>query len=364
MRLPKLERLAIICRQPVQYYAPLFRMMAEKRDIMVFYKPSSKDTNFDEGFQRNIAWDIPLLDGYPYEYSHNLDRISAYRPTAILIYGWAYFSHLKVMMCFHKKVTILFRGDSTLLDPSSVLRRKIKTYLLKRVYRKVDFALYVGANNKAYFEQFGLKPMQLIHARHAVDNLRFGEDKHQEAVRIRTSLGITAKDTVLLYAGKLTPKKNPELLLRAFLELAIPNVHLLVVGDGILDNVLKKAARDQQTIHFMPFQNQQRMPAIYQSCDLFCIPSCGPGETWGLAINEAMASKRAILASTKVGAAADLIGPENGLVFESGNLDDLKCKLNRLLADKQNLEKLGTASHVKIQQWSFQHQINAIYGGH
>ncbi len=114
----------------------------------------------------------------------------------------------------------------------------------------------------------------------------------------------------------------------------------------------------------MPFQNQQRMPAIYQSCDLFCIPSSGPGESWGLAINEAMASKRAILASTKVGAAADLVGPENGLVFESGNLDDLKCKLNRLLADKQNLKRLGAASRVKIQKWSFQHQINAIYGDH
>jgi len=154
-------------------------MMAEKHDIRVFYYPTSNDTNFDEGFGRNIVWDIPLLDGYPYEYSHNPQRIRAYQPTAILIYGWAYLSHLKVMMFFHKKVTILFRGDSTLLDPSSLLRMKVKQYLLKKVYRKVDFALYVGENNKAYFDWFGLKPMQLIYARHAVDNLRFGKDKNQ-----------------------------------------------------------------------------------------------------------------------------------------------------------------------------------------
>ncbi len=43
---------------------------------------------------------------------------------------------------------------------------------------------------------------------------------------------------------------------------------------------------------FLDFQNQQKMPLVYRLCDIFVLPSMGPGETWGLAVNEAMACKR------------------------------------------------------------------------
>lgn len=364
----KLERLAIISRHPVQYYAPLFRLMAQRHDIKVFYYRPRIPGNYDKGFNCRIAWDVPLLDGYSYEFTHNLKDITKYRPTAIMVYGWAYLSHLRIIMHFSKKLTLLFRGDSNLLDESGPWKRMIKTCVLKKVFSKVHHALYVGCNNKIYFQKYGLQSNQLVYVPQAVDNERFSADRQPEATRIRTAIGVREEDVLILYTGKFIPKKNPEILLRAFSALQLPGVHLLFVGAGILEQKLKQSAvlcqgkNLRAAIHFLPFQNQQRMPAIYQSCDLFCMPSKGPAETWGLAINEAMAAGKAILASSMVGSAIDLIDDGNGRIFQARNLDDLKSKLFEMLSCKAQLAQMGKASKVKIRQWTYEHQIKAIYG--
>jgi len=365
MQIPEIERLAIICQHPVQYYAPLFQLMAKQHEIKVFYASKSYENRFDIGFGRNISWDVPLLEGYAYVFSHRLKDIHDYRPTAILIYGWAYRSHFKIILHFSKRIMLLFRGDSTLLDPINRWRAILKACLLRKIYAKIDFALYVGSNNKAYFEKFGLATTQLIYAKHAVDNARFAATRRLEVAKLRASLAIADADILVLFAGKLIPKKQPELLLKAFGSLNLPAAHLLMVGDGILGETLKKNAfkfSNHHAIHFLPFQNQQRMPVIYQCCDLFCMPSAGPGETWGLAINEAMAAGKAILASDKVGGAADLIDNSNGLIFTSGNLEDLTDKLKTMLVSKRTLQIMGKGSSEKVKNWNFQHQINAIYG--
>jgi glycosyltransferase involved in cell wall biosynthesis len=52
------------------------------------------------------------------------------------------------------------------------------------------------------------------------------------------------------------------------------------------------------------------MPVAYRLADVFVLSSQGPSETWGLAINEAMACGRLVVASSKCGGATDLI--DNG----------------------------------------------------
>jgi glycosyltransferase involved in cell wall biosynthesis len=79
-----------------------------------------------------------------------------------------------------------------------------------------------------------------------------------------------------------------------------------------------------------------------------------------LAVNEAMASGKAILASNQVESATDLVDHTNGKVFESENLFDLKEKLTSLLKDKQALAKLGENSEKRIADWSIEKQVQQI----
>ena len=74
------------------------------------------------------------------------------------------------------------------------------------------------------------------------------------------------------------------------------------------------------------------MPSVYKSADVFVLPSGGPGETWGLAVNEAMAAGKPVLVSDKCGCAPDLVDDGvNGFVFKNGQVDDLKDKLERMV---------------------------------
>ena len=107
-------------------------------------------------------------------------------------------------------------------------------------------------------------------------------------------------------------------------------------------------------MHFLPFQNQSVMPAVYRLGDLFVLPSQGPGETWGLALNEAMASGRAVVASSMVGGARDLIGAGiNGWIFTAGARDQLASVLRRAYRGGQAaLRKMGAAGREASAAWS------------
>ena len=169
-------RLAIITTHPIQYYTPVFKSLHERGriSIKVFYTWGEQlAEKYDPGFGRNVKWDLPLLEGYPYQWvtntaakpgSHSykgiitpdLNRvIQAYQPDAILVFGWAYHSHLRAIRYFRNKIPVLFRGDSTLLDEKKNIKAILRSVLLKWVYRHIDGAFYVGENNKAYFKKYG-----------------------------------------------------------------------------------------------------------------------------------------------------------------------------------------------------------------
>ena len=393
-----MKSLAIIVTHPIQYYVPVYQQLAKVCKMKVFYTWGVQGAayKYDPDFQKTITWDLPLTEGYPFEFIENtakdpgshhfkgivnpelINKIKAFKPDAILVYGWAYKSHLAVMRHFKGKIPVWFRGDSTLLDQTGAMQKIFRKLFLTWVYQHIDIAFYVGKANKAYFKAFGVKEKQLVFAPHAIDNKRFSTDRSIEALQLRQKLGISANDTLILFAGKFEEKKDPTLLLQAFTapdrktdnhKLTTKNeqrttttTHLLFVGNGELEETLKTHASIQQNnIHFLDFQNQSQMPVIYQACDLFCLPSQGPGETWGLAVNEAMASGKAILVSDKVGCAESLIQEgKNGEIFKSGNLEDLSIKLRVLLANPQKLLQMGMESKKIIENWSFKQQVETI----
>lgn len=378
-----MRKLAIITTHPIQYYAPVFKLLQQraKIELMVFYTVGrQKGLNYDPGFGKAVNWDIPLLDGYPYEWVNNIaatpgsdhfkgivnpnliDKIKRWHPDAILVYGWSYHGHLKAIRYFKNRTPVYFRGDSTLLNEPSGFKKILKIIFLRWIYRHINHAFYVGKNNKAYFIKYGLTEKQLTFAPHAIDNHRFNKSRVDEARELRSSLKIKQDDILILFAGKFEPVKNVELLLSSFIDLNRQNVHLLLVGNGINEAELKAQASSSMlsgNIHFLDFKNQAYMPVIYQSADLFCLPS--KSETWGLSINEAMACEKAILASDKVGCAADLVkNGQNGAVFKSGEINDLTECLQELTENRAQLVKFGLRSGLMIEDWNFTNIAEAI----
>lgn len=372
-----MKKLAIIITHPIQYYVPIFQLLAKRCELKVFYtwgKMGIK-AKHDPGFGKTIEWDLPLLDGYNYELLENISKdpgshhgkgiinpdiiakIKTFSPNVILVYGYIYHSHFKVMRHFKGKIPIWFRGDSTLLDESSKWKAIAKKIYLKWVYSYVNKAFYVGTNNKAYFKKYGLRENQLSFAPHAIDNERFSEKRLLEVKELKIKLGYSSDDIVILYAGKFEAVKNLKILIEVFNSFnPLPKVKLLLVGNGTEEYKLKAAAVNNPNIQFLDFQNQRFLPVVYSVCDIFCLPSYS--ETWGLAINEAMAAGKAIITSDKVGCAADLVKEGiNGYIFKSNDVEDLKEKLSFLINHPSMIIGFGKQSEQLIKNWSFDLQV-------
>ncbi|HKO18498.1 MAG TPA: glycosyltransferase family 4 protein, partial [Acidobacteriaceae bacterium] len=235
---------------------------------------------------------------------------------------------------------------------------------LSYMYRHIDIALFVGKSNCEYFETYGVTPDRLLWAPHSVENERFSDPTgrlEREAARWRARLGIRADVPVALFGGKLEKKKSPDLLLRSFLAHARPEAQLIFVGTGELEGELRRTAGSDSRIHFLGFQNQSVMPVVYRLADVYVLPSGGPGETWGLAVNEAMASERPVIVSDRVGCAADLvIDGETGFTFPHGDEIALGEALQRILLDTTRSRSLGAAASRLIERWSLLEQAARI----
>jgi glycosyltransferase involved in cell wall biosynthesis len=380
-------RLAIITTHPIQYNAPLFKSLAQRGiiEVMVFYTwgESVMQDKYDPGFGHVVDWDIPLLEGYDLKFAHNVSRrpgsdhfkgidnpglikeIDGWKPDAILVYGWNYKTHLRLLMHYKGKTAVFFRGDSTCLDDNGIFMPSLRHMLLAFVYSYVDKAFYPGVNNKIYLQKARVTGRKLVLAPHAVDNDFFDDRDGVYGSRSREwrqELGIGENAVAFLFAGKLEKKKSPFLLLEAFLAAGFPeNVHLIFTGNGDLEAGLKEKAEGRQHIHFLGFQNQSVMPVVYRLGDVFVLPSGGPGETWGLSINEAMACGRPVIVSSKCGGGIDLVQDGiNGYLFESGNREELKDKMILFVQDPARQRQMGKASLSHIQNFSMTKLAEAI----
>lgn len=336
------RKIALITSHPIQYNAPLFLLIANEPeiDLMVFYTwgEAVLGSKYDPDFGKFIEWDIPLLEGYNFTFVENTSKdpgshhfggiinptlnqkIEEWAPDIVWVWGWAFNSHLKVLRYFKGKLPVWFRGDSTLLDEPKgfSLKKTARRIFLSWVYKHVDKVFYVGSNNKAYFKKHGLKDSKLIYAPHAIDNYRFSNHNAEITKKVhfwRKKLEFRVDDIVLLFAGKFESKKNPHFLFELSKVLCSKSFKFLLIGNGQLEKDLKNKAMQDSRFVIIDFQNQSEMPIIYRLANYFILPSFGPGETWGLSINEALASGTKVIASSFCGGAIDLINDDNGIII-------------------------------------------------
>ncbi len=370
-------KLAIISTHPIQYHAPWFRHLAKKLELRVFYLWDFGVTRkLDRGFNQTIQWDIPLLSGYQYEFVPNTSRnpgthrfgglqnptlkkrVSGYSPSAVLMMGYNYESLYRFLCGWDgKRAPLLFRGDSHRIVKCGGTKERLRRRWISLVFKRFAAFLYVGRANQHYYQYHGIPSSKLFFAPHAVDNdffTRAGVKADCSALSWRRELGISEEDAVVMFAGKYEEKKRPLDLLTAFVRADITNAKLLFVGAGPLEANLRRRAGDHPNICFAPFQNQSVMPRTYAAADLLVLPSYGPGETWGLAVNEAMCVGRPVIVSDHVGCAQDLVFPyENGLTFPAGDVVSLANCLREALVDRERLVAWGRESRKIVGQYSY-----------
>ena len=362
----QIRRLGVLLSHPVQYYAPWFRHLAGKLELTVFYAHRQDARGqADAGFGVEFEWDTPLLEGYRYRWLTNVGRhpsvdsftgcdtpeiydILRSEPfDAFLVFGWNRKSAIQtIRACRRSKVPVLMRGDSQLRTSRSRARSIVKYLPYRWFLPRFAGHLYVGQRNKAYLRRYGVPEERLHFAPHFVDNAFFAESAQKAKAsgkpsQIRAKLAIPGNSFVVLFAGKMIPRKRPADFIRACLKVFDQpdgsDIHAVLVGDGPLRPSLEDMARRcSERIHFAGFWNQTRLPGLYKACDALALTSDGT-ETWGLVVNEAMACGIPAVVTDAAGCSPDLIDEGGtGYVYPLG---DVEALASRILALKSVLEQ-------------------------
>ena len=353
-------KLAIVASHPVQYYAPLFRTLAQQLDLTVFY--AHRDTSEDQaraGFGVGFAWDVDLLSGYSSVFLDNrarhpgLGRFGGVDTPdigvklraggfgggfdGVLVLGWYLKSFIQALVAARRAgIPVMVRGDSQLGTPRSSAKTLLKAALYPLFLRQFAAALVVGERNRAYWRHYGYPAEQMFSSPHCIDNAWFATRATPAArAAVRSRFGLAPDTPVALFAGKLLDFKRPGDFIAGVAAAragGVP-VEAMIAGSGPLEAQVRAQAHALDVpLHMLGFCNQSEMPGAYAAADVLVLPSTAR-ETWGLVANEALACGRPVLLSDAVGSAADLtIDARVGRTFPLGDTGACGNVLGSMLA--------------------------------
>lgn len=384
-------RLAYLVTHPIQYQAPLLRMIAAQPDITLvtfFCTDFSLKSYRDPGFGKSITWDVSLINGYDHEFLPvwgAKDSLSFVRPwiyglrkrliagdfDVLWVHGWGQLSHILAIWAAHRLgIKVLLRGEAGLhLSRHNFFKQWIKDQFLCWLFKCVDGFLAIGRLNRDFYLKYGVPSERVFMMPYAVNNIFFQQQVHSaEAGRetLRSELRLKPGRPIFLFASKMIDRKRAEDLLDAFISLSQgeqeePNAYLLFVGDGDRRVALEqRAARlGWNAIRFLGFKNQTELSAYYDLCDAFVLPSVE--EPWGLVVNEVMNAGRAVIVSDEVGCHLDLVKDGvNGYVFRAGDVVSLRTALSKVVHDLPRCRMMGRESREIINAFSFQEDIAGL----
>jgi glycosyltransferase involved in cell wall biosynthesis len=346
----------------------------------------------DPGFGVSFEWDVPLLDGYLYEFLPTLtrdnSRFSFWRPLnygiyrglrrgrydALMVHGYAQNSMLRAIASAKALgMKVLVRGESHLLGrnlhgPAPTLRYGV----LRKLFGALDAFLAIGTLNREFYCHHGVPDEKIFLTPYAVDNDFFRErarEARSSREQLRASLGLEGGRPVILFASKFQQRKHPDHLLEAYIGLSPdnkrePRPYLLFVGDGEMRQSLEQRAGrlGWNSIKFLGFKNQSELPRYYDLCDVFVLPS--EGEPWGLVINEVMNAGKPVITTDQVGAAADLVSDGlNGFVVPVGDIEVLSQRLRTLSAAPGLAARMGENSLKRIETWGLREVADGLLEG-
>lgn len=346
-------RLLYLASHPIQYQAPLLRLLSTRSGLslrVLFERIPPQTGSFDEGFGRQVAWDVPLLEGYESALLQPRQLASEIAAADVVwLHGWQNALFRKALgLASRLGKPVLMRGENWggAMPDGSGLRRIIKRYYLHRILKRCTGFLAIGSANREYYLDHSVAPERVFMAPYAVDNDFF--TGRAAAVRprrseIRRALGLDPTRPVILFSGKFQPRKRPDLVIgAAALMAARPQV--LFVGDGDMSAELRRTAAGAV---FAGFRNQTELPEIYAAADLFVLPS--EREPWGLAVNEAMACGTPVVVSDQVGCHFDLVDETTGAVFPAGDVRALATAMSRVL---EASPAAGAAALARVGSWN------------
>ncbi len=182
--------------------------------------------------------------------------------------------------------------------------------------------------------------------RSGVDINAFNPGKRDNDFRKRINEKI-----ILLFAGRLTPEKNIQFLIDAFLELRQKheNIHLFIAGDGELRETIKQKLGNDVTAPGFLFGED--LYKAFASSDIFVFPSIT--DTLGLVVLEAQASGLPVVVMDQGGPKEVMENNNTGFLCKANVMDDFIKKISLLIENHELRIRMGKNARIFSEKYSW-----------
>jgi glycosyltransferase involved in cell wall biosynthesis len=274
----------------------------------------------------------------------------------VVIFGYNDPGRLRIIRwCRDAKIPCFLFGDSNIHgDHARGAKAIAKRLLVGWVVRSCAGLLACGTLGREYFIKYGAKPERIFYFPYEPDYNLIEQLPAAAIESARLQWKLVPNRKRLVYSGRLIALKRVDLLVDAFIAIARERSDwdLVVVGDGALKPELSSripADLSDRVIWAGFVDDQSVVSAIYRNCDVLVLPS--DFEPWALVINEAVCAGLAVVSSSVVGAAAELVRENvNGRLFAPGDLPALTRVLSEVTSEGV-AERLKAASAAVLADW-------------
>ena len=224
-----------------------------------------------------------------------------------------------------------------------LMRLRIERFLVHLTQQNISVS---RSNNQDGIRLLDMPNSQVVS--NAVDTSRF--DPEKAAVLKKEDLGMPGDKLVVGFLARLTKQKDPFTFIRAAAEVlnSHADVHFALTGGGELEadcRHLAEALGVAQNLHFIGFRTD--VSDVLKLFDVYCLPSLWEGLPIG--ILEAMAMKKAVIATPVDGTKEIIEDQVTGLFFpENDHLSLANC-IRRLIDDPTLRAKLGREARNVIE---------------
>lgn len=238
-------------------------------------------------------------------------------------------------------------------------RRAVLTHINRLVMGRCQQVIAVSQEVHDYLVSVcAYPPEKIVTVENGIDLQRF-DPQGQQPMDRTAAWGLGDEHPVIGVVGRLEPQKGHSVLLEAAARVAaeVPETRFVVIGDGPLRSALEAQRGRLGLDGHVTFTGVLRdIPAALAALDVVAFPSLWEGLP--VALLEAMAMERPIVATAVGGMAGVLHDGVTGVLVAAGEPDELARGLLRLLRDPVLARRLGTQARDFVRE---HHSMQAMH---
>lgn len=263
-----------------------------------------------------------------------------------------------LLYCRMKKIPFMLQSEGGFRGSGKGLKEKFKKFLME----KADLYLSGMRGESDYFLSYGATektirwyPFTSLKQEQIDENVMSNDEK----ASIRKELNIR-ESKVVISVGRPIHCKGFDVLLKS--KVGMPDeIGFYIVGGAATAEYLEIiTANELNNVHFVEHCDYTTLRKYYHAADVFVLPT--RGDTWGLVINEAMASGLPVITTERCVAGTQLIEDGvNGYIVPADNEELLRQKISVLIDDNHLRSAMAQSNLKKIQPYHIDNMAEHIY---